>query len=133
MVVLLLGGEANVALGPPGVARLSRIGVTHVSIFRDDQTLAVVLEGWAFHPADSAGEAIAAVGADLATTRTLHGVAQLAVEPPGLAEEAGQRWSVEKGMPLDLTEPDAVSAAKAPHQLGSHWFHHRSKEDRMRT
>ncbi len=87
MVVLLLGRQASLRLGPPALAQLSRLGVTHVSILQDEQTLGVVLEGWAFQPDHSSAEAIAAMGANVPATQTLHGIAQLAVESSYRAEE----------------------------------------------
>ena len=49
-LVVLLPAESHSALGPNAVCALSRLGVTSVSLARNDQTVAVVLEGWAFDP-----------------------------------------------------------------------------------
>ena len=57
MVLLLLSAEAAVAVGPEAAARLARFGVGHAALLRDNGTVAVVLEGWAFDPERSAAAA----------------------------------------------------------------------------
>jgi hypothetical protein len=57
MVVLLLSAKAAVSVGPEAAARLARFGVGHAALLRDDGTVAVVLEGWAFDPERSAAAA----------------------------------------------------------------------------
>jgi hypothetical protein len=77
MVVLLgrSGGEFN--LRPDHVSELARLGVTNVALLRDEQTIGIVLEGWAFDPALSAPAAAEAVGA--VGARALHPVLHMAV------------------------------------------------------
>ena len=66
MVVLLLpAGQEEVSLGPGAAARLAAEGITRAAIVRDRDTVAVVLEGWAFDPrrsADAVVDALAARG-----------------------------------------------------------------------
>jgi hypothetical protein len=60
------------------LSALARLGVSHVAVVRDEETVGVVLDGWAFDPEASAAAAVAAV-AGARHTRTLRPVAQLAV------------------------------------------------------
>src|SRR5215211_4542843 len=39
-------------IGPEAAERIARLGVTRVSLFADPSGIGVVLEGWAFDPAD---------------------------------------------------------------------------------
>jgi len=79
MTVLLLGNaDGEFCLRQELVSELARLGVTNVSLVRDEQTVAIVLEGWMFDPACSAEAAAEAVGA-ASGTRTLHPVMHLAV------------------------------------------------------
>ena len=79
MTVLLLGNaDGEFCLRQELVSELARLGVTNVSLVRDEQTVGIVLEGWMFDPARSAEAAAEAVGA-ASGTRTLHPVMHLAV------------------------------------------------------
>jgi len=87
MTVLLLGSaDGDFCLRQELVSELARLGVTNVSLVRDEQTVGIVLEGWMFDPTCSAEAAITAVGA-AAGTRTLHPVMHLAVS--SAANEGG--------------------------------------------
>jgi hypothetical protein len=66
------------ALQPATLDALARLGVTSVSLVRDEETAALVLEGWAFDPAHSAAAAAKAVGA-VPPTRTLRPALHVAV------------------------------------------------------
>jgi hypothetical protein len=78
LVVLLDEVEGEFCLREDLVARLARLGVTSLAVVRDERAVGVVLEGWLFDPARSAGAAAEAVGAT-AGARVLHPVMQLAV------------------------------------------------------
>lgn len=79
LLVLLVPAQLDeVSLGASNVEALSRLGVTSVSLARDEQTAAVILEGWALDPASSE-QALAALGADRGTARALQPVVQMAV------------------------------------------------------
>lgn len=80
MLVLLPGNAHDPALGPEFVGRLARLGITRVVVLRDRATVGVVLEGWAFDPARSGREAMAAVGSQ-GSTRALQPVAEISVSP----------------------------------------------------
>ena len=80
MMVLLIAGGADdeIRFRREDLARLSQLGITSISFVRDDQTVAVVFEGWRFDPSRSAEAAARAVGAEPGA-RSLHPVMQLAV------------------------------------------------------
>lgn len=79
LLVLLVPAQlGELSLGASSVEALSRLGVTGVSLARDEQTAAVILEGWALDPGSSE-QALAALGADPGTARALQPVAQMAV------------------------------------------------------
>lgn len=78
MVVLLDDGQGEFCLRQEVVATLAQLGVTNVALVRDDRTVGIVLEGWLFDPARSAGVAAEAAGA-ASGARVLHPVLQLAV------------------------------------------------------
>ena len=78
MVVLLDGVTGEFCVREELVESLARLGVTNVAVVRDVRTVGVVLEGWLFDPARSAGAAAEAVGAS-SGARVLHPVMQLAV------------------------------------------------------
>ena len=54
-VVLLAADPGEVGVAPGFVSALSRLGVTHVRVLKDETGIGLVLEGWAFDPA-AAGE-----------------------------------------------------------------------------
>jgi len=89
LLVLLVPAEGNyAAIDSEAVEALARLGVTTVSLARDDETIAVILDGWAFDPtADDA--ALVALGAGDAGARTLQPVMQMAVS--AAAKERGRR------------------------------------------
>jgi len=77
LVSTALDGEPVV--GPLAAERLAALGVTRVSLLRDDTGIGVVLEGWAF---DSAriNEAVGVVfPAAPSTVRVLHEVERVAL------------------------------------------------------
>lgn len=78
LVVLIPAGPRDVPLGSSAVEALARLGVTSVSLARDEQTAAVILEGWAFDPARH-DDVLSALGTAEDCVRTLRPVAQLAV------------------------------------------------------
>lgn len=78
-VVVLLGPAGpGVVLGLAAMASLARLGVTSVALVRDEETVGLVLEGWAFD-ASGAGEAAAAVAPGGSPLRTLRPLVQMAV------------------------------------------------------
>ena len=82
MVAFLVAGEANAGDIKPAVAdQLARLGVTNVAVLRDREGICVVIDGWAFDAVRSTVAAARALGADPATSRTLHPIIQSALRP----------------------------------------------------
>lgn len=79
MLVLLLDTRSSVtSIDPATATRLAELGVTNIALLRNDTTVGVVLDGWAFDPARSGTEAASIFG-DAA--RTLHPVLQTVLTP----------------------------------------------------
>ncbi len=76
--LMLWPAGAAVRIGSTEAARLAALGVTQVTLMRDAQTVAVMLEGWAFSPARSARAAAAALG-NVAECRVLQPTLDVAV------------------------------------------------------
>jgi hypothetical protein len=70
---------------------LSALGITSVSLLRDEQTAGLVLEGWAFDPA-RADEAVRAAAGARVGIRTLEQLVQVAVS----AASTGNRTRAEE-------------------------------------
>ena len=79
MVVLVPSSDAEPSLQPATVAELARLGVTSVAVLRDERTVGLVIEGWAFDPSRSADAAVAAVAGRTRRARTLQPLMELAV------------------------------------------------------
>lgn len=91
VLVLLLGNENPAAEVGAGVAQeLAALGVTSVSVLRDDQTTAITLEGWAFDPDRSAEAAVRAVAADPDAVRVLRAVVESAVHAASIPRSRGR-------------------------------------------
>ena len=83
VLVLFPVSEEEPTLQPAGLAALARLGVTSISLLRDEETAGLVLEGWAFDPR-RASEAARAVTGVREGIRTLEPLMQTAVSasPP---------------------------------------------------
>jgi hypothetical protein len=80
VLVLLVANEDPAAeVGPAVAQELAALGVTNLSVLRDEQTTAVALEGWAFDPTRSAEAAARAVAAERGSVRVLRPVIESAV------------------------------------------------------
>jgi hypothetical protein len=79
LVVLLEANGREPALSQRVLGELARLGVTSVSLLRDERMVGLVLEGWAFDPARSADAARTAVAGAETGARTLHPLVQMAV------------------------------------------------------
>ena len=62
MLVVLVAAHGAGDLDTESVERLSELGITDISIVRDDNTVGIVLEGWAFDPLRKGREAARVVG-----------------------------------------------------------------------
>jgi hypothetical protein len=81
-LVLLVADEkaaGGVGSGSEVAEKLADLGVTSVSILRDERTTAVVLEGWAFDIDRSAEAAVRLVAGDSTMVRVLRPVAESAL------------------------------------------------------
>ena len=63
VLVLFPVSDEEPGLQPAALAVLARLGVTSVSLLRDEETAGLVLEGWALDPARADEAARAAAGA----------------------------------------------------------------------
>lgn len=78
MMLVLLDVKAGFSVRQDLVNELARVGVTSVAVVRDSESIGVVLEGWLFDPARSAGAVARAIGRT-GRARVLHPVLQMAV------------------------------------------------------
>ena len=85
VVVLLPASETDPSLQPAAVSQLARLGVTNVAVLRDERTVGLVVEGWAFNPSRSAEAVIAAVAGPGSRAQTLHPLLQMAVSTAPIA------------------------------------------------
>jgi len=84
---------AGVRIGSAEAAQLAALGITNVTLLRDAETVAIVLDGWAFNPARSAGAAAAALG-DVSKCRVLQPALDVAVS------NANTSGGIEKEYPV---------------------------------
>jgi len=85
MAVLLGHANGEFCLHQQLAEKLAGLGVTSVTVVRNEQTVGIILEGWLFDPARSASAA-AAVGAPPGAP-VLHPILQAAVSTA--ADEGG--------------------------------------------
>jgi hypothetical protein len=78
MVVLLDHNNGEFCLHQQAAGKLAELGITSIAVVGNDQTVGIILEGWLFDPARSAGAAAAAVGAPSGAP-VLHPILQAAV------------------------------------------------------
>jgi hypothetical protein len=80
--LMLWPAGAVIRIGSTEATRLAALGVTNVTLLRDAEMVAIVLEGWAFNPARSAPAAAAALG-DVSDCRVLQPALDVAVSNAG--------------------------------------------------
>jgi hypothetical protein len=85
VLVLFPVSDEEPALQPAALALLARLGVTSVSLLRDEQTAGLVLEGWALDPA-RAGEAARTAAGAREGIRTLRPLMQMAISANATGE-----------------------------------------------
>jgi hypothetical protein len=95
VLVLFPVSDEEPTLQPAALALLARLGVTSVSLLRDQETAGLVLEGWALDPA-RADEAARAAAGTRDEVRTLQPLMQMALsanptEEPNLVTEGRTR------------------------------------------
>ena len=79
LVLLLDDAAPAVELRPDVVEALAALGVTNVTVLRDESTTAVAIEGWAFDPDRSADAAARAVRASREGVSILRPVLESAI------------------------------------------------------
>jgi hypothetical protein len=89
LVLLLQNSEGDFCLRQELVAELAQLGVSNVALLRDEQTVGLVVEGWAFDPHGSARALVDALAGPKAHARTLHPLMELAVSA-GALEHGGE-------------------------------------------
>lgn len=78
MMLVLLDAQTDFSVRQDVVEELARLGVTSVAVARDSEAIGVVLEGWLFDPARSAGAAASVIDGS-GRGRVLHPFLQMAV------------------------------------------------------
>jgi hypothetical protein len=86
VLVLFPISDEEPALQPGALAALARLGITSVSLLRDEQIAGLVLEGWAFDPT-RAEEAVRAAAGTRDGIRTLEPLVQMAVSAASTGNE----------------------------------------------
>lgn len=79
MLLVLLPAGTQTCLPSDGVSALARIGVTSLALVRDERSIGVVVEGWAFDPAESAGAVLAALSGSARGVRALQPVMEMSL------------------------------------------------------
>ena len=80
MMVVLVDSEPGVgAVDAAAAKRLADLGITSVSVVRDDAGIGVVLDGWAFDPLLAGEHAAAIIAGRRRPLRTLRPLLQTAV------------------------------------------------------
>ena len=64
-VLMLWPANADLRIGSLQASQLAALGITSLALLRDDESVGVVLDGWAFDPARSARAAGAVLVAEL--------------------------------------------------------------------
>jgi hypothetical protein len=90
VVVLVPASEGEPSLRPAAIARLAELGITSVAVVGDQETVGLVVEGWAFDPARSTGAVVDALAGSASRARALHPVLEFVV-PVNRPETGGER------------------------------------------
>jgi hypothetical protein len=83
LVLLLESTEPSLALAPDVVQELAALGVTNVTVLRDEHTTAVALDGWAFDSDRSADTAARLVSPHRDRVSVLRPVLESAIHTHG--------------------------------------------------
>ena len=89
LVVLLQAAEGDVLLGSLVVNSLAGLGVTSFALLRDERTICIVLEGWAFNPVGSASDVLSTMSAATRSAQLLQPAMQMAIETVPRTGKAG--------------------------------------------
>lgn len=77
ILLVLMPAGTKTCLPSDTLAALARLGVTSVALVRDERSMGVVVEGWAFDPGKSADAVTAAVSGEGRRTRTFQPVMEM--------------------------------------------------------
>lgn len=77
ILLVLMPAETEACLRSDVISSLALLGVTSVSLVRDERSLGMVVEGWAFDPITSAEAVMAAVGGRSRSVRALQPVMEM--------------------------------------------------------
>jgi hypothetical protein len=83
VVILIAGDENNVLLDSRALEGVARLGITSLALLRDDDLVALVMEGWAFDATNSRQAVEALVSSTGRPVRTLHPLGHMVIEGSG--------------------------------------------------
>ena len=95
LLVLVPASKGEPSLQPAAVSELARLGVTSVDLLRDERSMGLVVEGWAFDPSRSADAVLAAVGCRCAQVQALQPLLHVTVSAAAVTGQA-ERPEVKK-------------------------------------
>lgn len=90
VVILISGDESNVLLDSRALEGVARLGITSLALLRDDDLVALVMEGWAFDAANSRHAVESLVSSTDRPVRTLQSVGHMVIEGPGRQARPGR-------------------------------------------
>lgn len=79
MLLILIDSSGEPSFGPDVVSSLAGLGVSSVGVLRDERSVGVLLEGWAFDPARSGDAAIRSLVHSPHAVRILRSIAHVGV------------------------------------------------------
>jgi hypothetical protein len=97
MLLILVEGTDDVAIGAGSAGLLASLGVTRLAVLQDGDGLALVLEGWAFDPARLADSALEIVAQGGRKNRSLHQVAEVSVAAVRETMKGGSSCKIDGG------------------------------------
>lgn len=83
ILLVLLPADAPTCLQPSSLAALASLGVTDIAVVRDERSVGVVVEGWAFDPIHSSEAVLAAVSGAHGAARSLGPVMEMRISQGG--------------------------------------------------
>ena len=95
LVLLVPNEKAGIVVGSEVAGKLADLGVTNVSVLRDERTTGIVLEGWAFDLDRSTEAAVRLVAEESTAVRVLRPIVESALHAspttPTATTERGHR------------------------------------------
>jgi len=79
LLVLLDGAARGSSIDAATAGQLAQVGVTNIALVRDEETVGILLDGWAFDPARSGAYAARLFGR---TPKILTSVLEMVLTPP---------------------------------------------------